>query len=728
MVYLKGCAQGASAFAVYAALSILIFGLPVIRALSQVYIGGGTDPICHIWAIAWWPYAIAHRLNPLITHALWAPAGYNLVWGTDIPGPILLFFPITRIFGAVVSYNLLCLLAPAANAASGFLLCRYACERFWPALVGGYIFGFSPYVICHMLGHLVLILIFLIPFAAYITLLRLKTRIGRPGFVTALFLVLLFQFLSSTEIFATATVLGGSALILAYMLADGESRTNLISVAKEAAFAYAVLTVVAIPYLYFVFAPGLPTPPNSATFYSNYLLSFVVPPPVLLFGPHSVGFISEKFLKVAPWWEQAGYLGPGLLTIMLLFAWSYWRTVAGKFLILSFALVVIMSLGPALHTGIKPRMPMPWRFFHMLPLLDEVLPGRLGMYMYLIVAVCAAIYLARTPLPIWLRILGAGLSLLFIAPNFSIWRHVGWFAPLLGTPGLTKIHVPDFFSSGQYRQYLARGDNVLMLPLGLGGSNAGMLWQAQSDFYFNTTDWFGAVAPPDSGRWPIIKAFHSSTTIIDFREQLQGFLGGHQVKAIILDSATPGRWPSILSDAGMTSVSVGGVLFYRVPGAVLALFRGATAHQMAEKHASALFTALVCAARKYVDAGYPLSELTLNQVQHLKLFTLPDDQGGTGKRDSIWGHNFWIGSRDGRIDLGIAGNYEDLQFLIGKYGPDAVRVFFPFPKPLSERGKHGNGILLISFTPGGVRQAANKANHQQGAQTTDTGNSVVVRP
>src|SRR5215472_15277399 len=155
--------QTAWAFAIYAALSILFFGIPIISRLSQTYIGGGTDPICHIWAVAWWPFAIAHRINPLITHALWAPVGYNLVWGTDIPGPSLLIYPITQMFGPVVSYNLLCLIAPSAAAATAFLLCRYACGRFWPALVGGYIFGFSPYLLCQILGHLVLVLIFPVP-------------------------------------------------------------------------------------------------------------------------------------------------------------------------------------------------------------------------------------------------------------------------------------------------------------------------------------------------------------------------------------------------------------------------------------------------------------------------------------------------------------------------------------------------------------------------------------
>lgn len=97
----------------------------------------------------------------------------------------------------------------------------------------------------------------LIPLAVYITLLRIDGKIGRVGFVPGLIALLLFQFLSSTEIIATATVFGLIALALGCMLSDGKSRLTLISIAKEVACAYAVVTIVLAPYLYYVFAPGV---------------------------------------------------------------------------------------------------------------------------------------------------------------------------------------------------------------------------------------------------------------------------------------------------------------------------------------------------------------------------------------------------------------------------------------------------------------------------------------
>jgi hypothetical protein len=603
----------------------------------------------------------------------------------------------------------LCLAAPAAAAVSAFVLCRYACGRFWPALLGGYIFGFSVYMLSHILAHLVLMLIFPIPLLVYLTLLRIDWKIRRAGFVAGLIAILLLQFLSSTEIFATMTLFAAIALVLAFILVDTGTRSKLVTVTKEIASAYGIVAIVLTPYLYYVFAPGLPKQPNPATVYSNDLLSFVLPPPVLLAGPHVAGSSLGHFFESASWWEQAGYLGPGVWIVGWLFTRSYWRTQWGKLLVLSFALIAVMSMGPTLHAGGKPLARMPWRLFNALPLIKDALPGRFGMYLSLIAAVAAAIYLARAPVSARSRVVLAVLCCLFILPEQAIRREFGYVAAFAGTPVQTRIDMPQFFSSGQYKLYLAPGDNVLVLPLGDGGSNAGMLWQAKSDFYFNTTDWFGVVAPPDSGRWPVMAAFHSERQILDFSEQLDAFLGGHQVKAIIVDSSAPGRWPDILADAGMTRMASGGILFYKVPDSVLSKFRNATPHQMAEKYADACFAALIIAADSYLDRGFPLAQLALAEARRLKLLTLPESQPDP-LGDSRWSQNFGLGSWDGLVGIGIRGNYQDLEFLINDYGSEAAAIFFPFPKRMVKRPKRGYGRLLFTFTPAGLERAVRTAS------------------
>ena len=52
--------QTASALVIYSAISVIFFGMSIIHHPSQTYIGsGGADPTVYMWALAWWPHAIA---------------------------------------------------------------------------------------------------------------------------------------------------------------------------------------------------------------------------------------------------------------------------------------------------------------------------------------------------------------------------------------------------------------------------------------------------------------------------------------------------------------------------------------------------------------------------------------------------------------------------------------------------------------------------------------------
>src|SRR5262249_28110771 len=104
--------QTVSAVLIYLAVSMLFFGLPLLGHFAHRFIGGRADPLIAMWALAWWPHALAAGSNPIISQAVWAPGGYNLAWTTSIPGPSLAFYPITWLFGPLVSYNILCLLFP----------------------------------------------------------------------------------------------------------------------------------------------------------------------------------------------------------------------------------------------------------------------------------------------------------------------------------------------------------------------------------------------------------------------------------------------------------------------------------------------------------------------------------------------------------------------------------------------------------------------------------------
>ena len=167
--------SGWMAFAIYLALSLLFFGRGLIGHLSDRYIGTGTDPGAFIFFLEWWKYAFAHRNNPFFTYLQGAPSGANLAWSTFIPFFGIAAIPFTTTVGPIATYNLLMLIAPPLAASAAFLLCRYISSSFFPALIGGYIFGFSPQVLAHLLaGHMNLAMIFSLPLIIEATLLTAR--------------------------------------------------------------------------------------------------------------------------------------------------------------------------------------------------------------------------------------------------------------------------------------------------------------------------------------------------------------------------------------------------------------------------------------------------------------------------------------------------------------------------------------------------------------------------
>lgn len=102
---------GLGALVLYLALSCLFFGRGLIGHFYTYHIGAGADPPLMIWFLTWWPHAIANRLNPFLTHAYWAPSGFNITWSTSIPLISLIAAPVTAMLGSIANLNIFCLLS-----------------------------------------------------------------------------------------------------------------------------------------------------------------------------------------------------------------------------------------------------------------------------------------------------------------------------------------------------------------------------------------------------------------------------------------------------------------------------------------------------------------------------------------------------------------------------------------------------------------------------------------
>ncbi len=380
----------------YTALSVFFFGVPIVNHMSSRYLGELGDPSIYMWGLVWWPHALQQHLNPFFTDTIWAPTGINLTWTTTIPGASLLAYPITASFGPIVSYNIWCLLAPALAAWTAFILCRHLVSSFWPSLLGGYVFGFSPYVLAQMRGHLFLVLIFPVPIVVYLTLRRFQNSLQHWRFVFLLALTLSLQFCFSTEIFATMTIFGAAAIIIARFTLPADRVGSLYSTAWSIVLGYALTALILSPFIYSLFAYGYPHGPLSfSEEYSADLVNFLVPTPMNYLGGSSLLIrISQRFRGNLS--EIGSYVGIILGSITCLYAVSNWKKGTTKLLIVSLLVICVAALGEVVHIAGISTIPGPWAPFARLPFLEHALPVRFMVYAFLVLAMICALYFANS--------------------------------------------------------------------------------------------------------------------------------------------------------------------------------------------------------------------------------------------------------------------------------------------------------------------------------------------
>ncbi len=103
------------------------------------------DIYVNVWGMRYAAIAVAHgRLPSLITTAVNAPQGVNLMWNTTMLLPSVLLAPVTLLAGPQASLAVLTTLGFAGSAASLFFVLRRWGAGPSAAALGGAVYGFSP--------------------------------------------------------------------------------------------------------------------------------------------------------------------------------------------------------------------------------------------------------------------------------------------------------------------------------------------------------------------------------------------------------------------------------------------------------------------------------------------------------------------------------------------------------------------------------------------------------
>ena len=538
----------------YGAVSVVFFGLPALTHLGRnCACGAGPDPTMFMWFLAWWPQALLHGLNPFFSNAVFAGDNLDIGGVAEVPGAAIAIAPVTLLFGPIVSFNVLMLAAPMLAAGFAFLLCRYVSRSFAASLVGGYLFGFSPYMLGHMLVHLNLVLTFPIPAGIHLVLRLIDGAIGRRRYVVLMALDLAALLLFSTELAAVFVALGATALAIA-MAMIAEERSRLRGAIAPTLIAGVLAMLVTSPVMYHTLRGTTAGFNDFGNLYGGDALGFLVPSPIIALGGGSFGAVSRTF-NGGNFAESGIYLGLPVVAILAWYFVTRWRAPCVRLLFAMLGLIVVLLLGSHLRIDGDPTIALPWRLLDKLPLVREVTPVRLGLYVYLIAALVVSMWLAdrRDGALDTAKWLMAVLAILFILPTL---RQGLWGA---------QHSNPAFFTTGQYKRYLRRDATVLILPWSWHGD--GMLWQAETGTWFRTAGgYIGKLFPADYYGDPMRPALLDGR-MAGAANRLPAFLGTHHVSAVIVDSADPGPWPAVLARIGLSGSRIGGVLFYRVPSA-----------------------------------------------------------------------------------------------------------------------------------------------------------------
>jgi hypothetical protein len=471
------------------ALAGLLF-LPAWRDPAHLVIGGHGDSEQSMWFLRWLPWAVLHGHDPLLTDHIGHPGGVNLMWNTSQPANALVAWPLTAAAGPVLAYNAMVTLALALSGWCAYLAIGRLVPGRLGALAGGLLYGFSPYMAAHASGHLDLVMAPIPPLLLLVLHEVVARRRVSPvvaGVVIGvLATVQLFvaEEVLATEALAAATTLGVLALLHRDRVAEHARRLLVALAAGAAVFAVLADWALVVQFL----GPHRPGGHGAATGFGTDLLNLAVPGYFQWLSPHAATELAAHFAGNGV--EQTGYLGIPLLVLLAVTAARHHRETVVRAAAVAGAVLLLLSMGTTLHAGgVHTHLPLPTLLLSRLPILDNLLPGRLTLYVFLAAGVLVAVFVGDLRREPRRSLVGVALLAAVVASLF----------PRTPYP-VARVSTPAFFTGAAVRQ-IPEGDVVLVAPFSrLPVPTEAMLWQALGDMRFRMPEGYYQGPGPQRSR------------------------------------------------------------------------------------------------------------------------------------------------------------------------------------------------------------------------------------
>lgn len=412
------------------------------------------------WDMWYAAHALSHgHLPALVTTALNAPRGINLMWNTSLLFPAIALTPLTSLAGPQVSLTVLLTLGYAGSATSMLWLLRSQRASLTAAAIGGAVYGFSPAMMGSGISHYNIEFAVLPPLIIDATL-RIVTGRRRP-LLTGIWLGALVsaQLFTEEELLADIAIAG---LVLVVVLAVSRPKAILGKVRGAAIGlgAGVVTTLVIAGHALWIQFHG-PLTEHGSPFpnakFTNSFASFVTPGGNLLF--HTASSAAYAASDPAGLWEYLSYLGVPLLALLVVAIVLYWRDPRVRAAGVTWAALEILSLG-----GNSAFLPFHW--LQGLPLLTEMLPSRLSLLADGAAAAVLAFWFDAVRWRAAVRLAVTALALLPLVP-----------LPLQTTAAAT---VPAGWNTVFASLRLSSHARVLVVPVPYSHKSQAMRWMADT--------------------------------------------------------------------------------------------------------------------------------------------------------------------------------------------------------------------------------------------------------
>jgi hypothetical protein len=356
-------------------------------------------------------------------------------------------------------------------------------------------------------------------------------------------------------------VLAGG-LVIGFAVAGRAARRTVARLAGLTAIAYVGAIVLASPYLVYALRHYPTALTRQSTDFSLHLVRLVLPASDKLFGLTPLIRYSNHLGRS----DIDDYVGLPLLLIPFALAVFARSSRIARLLAIALTFVIALAVGPILIFGNRQLVHLPWGGLWSLPIARSAEPSRLIIFACLVLSIALALWLAAPAASKLAAAARWGLGLLAVAVLIAdLPTSYPAVDPLpLNYQSPATMHaadpLPAFITEGLYRRYLSPGETVVIVTF---RGNAGMLFQADADFYFRIAGGFiNASLTPRQDALPDAVGDLDHATPARIR-QFNDYVRSAGIGAVIVERAWAQPWMlTVFGKAGLHGTSAGGVTIY----------------------------------------------------------------------------------------------------------------------------------------------------------------------